>query len=382
MEFTRREVLKGMGAAGVVTAAASSSVGTPVMPTLDINPENPKFSSLDEVFANSIIIDDLSGFSPKSKEADAGFHIVKESGITIVGPTLGDVDPADAYDSTVAELAKTAAEILKYSDRMMWIRTFSDVLAAKQQGRLGVLANVQNSACFERDLKRLDTFYDMGLRQIQLTFNWRNWVGDGCTERTQAGLSWYGLDMVRRMNEVGMIVDVGHTGYQSTLDAIEVSSRPIVFSHTNCKAICDHPRNKTDDQIRALAKKGGVMGLTCFNWFVSDKPNSTLSDLLDHYDHAAKIVGPDYIGIGSDFGVAGWAGRAPDAEWERHKKIYGEREWKTLKGRFPPYIDATNNHQRYHTIAEGLKTRGWNVNDIAKVLGLNFVRVYRQILQP
>ena len=381
MEVTRRDVLAGIGAAGLVAAAGSMAEPSITAP-FDIDPVNPKFSSLDEVFANSLIIDDLAGFTPQTKEPDAGFHIVNESGVTIVGPTLGDVDPNDAYDSTVAALAKTAAQIATYSDRMMWVRKFSDVLAAKQQRKLGVLANVQNSACIDRDLKRLDTFYDMGLRQIQLTFNWRNWVGDGCTERTQAGLSWYGVDMVHRMNELGMIVDVGHTGYQSTLDAIEASSKPIVFSHANCKAICDHPRNKTDDQIRALAKKGGVMGLTCFNWFVSDKPNSTLNDLLDHYDHIAKIVGPDYIGIGSDFGVAGWAGRAPDEEWERHKKLYGEREWKTLKGRFPPYIDETNNQRRYHTIAEGLRGRGWNVNDIAKVLGLNFVRVYQQILQP
>jgi membrane dipeptidase len=263
---------------------------------------------------------------------------------------------------------------------MMLIRSFPDVLSAKQQKKLGVLINVQNSACIERDLKNLDLFHDLGLRQIQLTFNWRNWVGDGCTERTQAGLSYFGVDMVHRMNELGMIVDVGHTGYQSTLDAVEVSNKPIVFSHTNCKALCDHPRNKTDDQIRALAKKGGVMGLTCFNWFVSDRPRSTLDDLLNHFDHVAKLVGPDHVGIGSDFSVAGWAAKAPDAEWEAHKKLYSEKEWKTIKGRFPPYIDEVNNALKYHTIAEGLRKRGWAVNDIAKALGLNFVRVYREVL--
>jgi len=178
------------------------------------------------------------------------------------------------------------------------------------------------------------------------------------------------------------IVDVGHTGYQSTLDAVEVSAKPIVYSHTNCKALCDHPRNKTDDQIKALARKGGVIGLSCFNWFVSDRPRSTLDDLLNHFDHVAKLVGPDYVGIGSDFSVAGWPGREPDAEWESHRKIYGEREWKALKGRFPPYIDEVNNPQRYRTIASGLQKRGWATNDIAKILGLNFMRVYQQVLQP
>ncbi len=374
MLLTRRQAVKALAA----TTSASLASATP----LSVDTPSPKFSSLEEVFAKSIIIDDVSDFSPNPKEPDSGFPAIRESCVTIVGPTLGDVSPDDAFPSTVAELAKAGASIGRYSDRMMWIRSFSDIAAAKRQNKLGVLANVQNSACIGRDLKRLNMFYDLGLRQIQLTFNWRNWVGDGCTERTQAGLSYYGVDLVGRMNELGMIVDVGHTGYQSTLDAVDVSTKPIVFSHTNCKALCNHPRNKTDDQIKALARKGGVIGLTCFNWFVSDKPKSTLDDLLNHYDHVKKLVGPDFIGIGSDFALAGWAGRAPDAEWEQHRRLYGEREWKLLKGRFPPYIDAVNNPRRYRTIAEGLQRRGWNVNDIAKVLGLNFVRVYQQVLKP
>jgi membrane dipeptidase len=373
MKITRRGLLKGAGALGVVTALP------PIGEPQDSIPSS--FSNLDEVFSRSILIDDLSGFNPKPELPDGGFGVVREAGITIIGPTLGDVTPEDAFHSTVAQISKAASEIALYPERMMLVRTSADIARAKQQNKLGLLVNVQNSACLGRDLKNLDLFYDMGLRQIQVTFNWRNWVGDGCTERTQAGLSYFGVDLVTRMNELGMIVDVGHTGYQSTLDAVDVSSKPIVYSHTNCKALCDHPRNKTDEQIKALARKGGVIGLSCFNWFVSDKPRSTLADLLDHFDHVAKLVGPDYIGIGSDFSLAGWAAKEPDAEWEAHKKLYGEREWKTLKGRFPPYIDEVNNPRRYRTIAEGLQKRGWAVDDIAKVLGLNFVRVYKQVLK-
>ena len=374
MDISRRAVLKAIAAASAATASPLAFGRTPG--------DVPRsFSSLDEIFRASIVIDDLAGFDPKPAFPDAGFSVVKEAGTTVVGPTLGDVEPETAFQSTIEELGKTADVISKYPDRMMLVRTFSDIAKAKQENKIGILANVQNSACIGRDLKNLDLFYSLGLRQIQLTFNWRNWVGDGCTERTQAGLSYFGVDMVKRMNELGMIVDVGHTGYQSTLDAVEVSDKPIVFSHTNCKALCDHPRNKTDDQIKALARKGGVIGLTCFNWFVSDRPRSTLDDLLKHYDHVAQLVGTDYIGIGSDFSIAGWPGREPDAEWESHRKIYSEREWKTIKGRFPPYIDEVNNPRRYHTIAEGLQKRGWKLEDIAKVLGLNFMRVYKQVLK-
>lgn len=123
------------------------------------------------------------------------------------------------------------------------------------------------------------------------------------------------------------------------------------------------------------------MGLTCFNWFVSNKPRSTLDDLLDHYDYMMKIVGADYIGIGSDFNVAAWPGKAPDAEWERHMRLYGERDEKALKSRFPPYIDAVNGPQRYHVIADGLRKRGYSTGDLEKILGLNFLRVYKQVLK-
>jgi len=374
VEMTRRTALKGI-------AAASAATMTPEVLSGFSTDNLSSFSSLEEIFKSSIIIDDLSGFDPKPTLPDAGFSVVTEAGITIVGPTLGDVEPESAFHSTIEELGKAIELVSRYPSRMMLIRNFGDIAKAKQENKLGILANVQNSACIARDLKNLDLFYSLGLRQVQLTFNWRNWVGDGCTERTQAGLSYFGVDMVRRMNELGMIVDVGHTGYQSTLDAVEVSEKPIVYSHTNCKALCDHPRNKTDDQIKALAHKGGVIGLSCFNWFVSDKPRSTLNDLLDHFDHVASLVGTDHIGIGSDFSIAGWPGREPDAEWESHRKIYSDREWKTIKGRFPPYIDEVNNPRRYHTIAEGLQKRGWKLEDIAKTLGLNFVRVYKAVLK-
>lgn len=380
MPMTRRQVLKGLAFASLGptlgSSMPSSLIAAKPEPVATLTP-----TEIDDVIARSIVIDDLSGFDPKPSLPDAGFSIIKEAGITMVGPTLGDVVPADAYTTSVSSISKTLNDIATYSDRMMLIRGPNDVEQAKKQNKLGVMINFQNSAAIGQDLKNLDTFYDMGLRQIQLTFNWRNWVGDGCTERTQAGLSYFGVDMVHRMNELGMLVDVSHTGYQSTLDAIEVSNGPIIFSHANCKAVCNHPRNKTDDQIKALAAKGGVMGLTCFNWFVSDKPRSTLDDVLDHYDYLKKLVGVDHIGIGSDFNVAAWAGKVPDAEWDRHMLLYGEREAKVLKSRFPPYIDEVNGPQRYRVIAEGLRKRGYSLGDIEKILGLNFLRVYKQVLK-
>ncbi len=368
MPTTRRDFLKGIAAAGAAMSAAQ-----PV-------PANQE-RTLKEMFEEALVIDDLAGFNPAPEKPDRGFSAIDRSGVTVVSPTIGSVVPEESYESCLTGLARLGSTIAANSDRMLLIRGHGDVERARKEGKLGVLVNFQNSTALGTDMSRLDLFHGLGLRQMQITFNWRNWVGDGCTERTQAGLSYFGVELVERMNELGMIVDVAHTGYQTTLDAIEVSKTPIVFSHTNCKAVCDHPRNKTDEQILALARKGGVMGMTTFNWFVSDKPRSTLDDLLDHFDHAIRLVGADHVGIGSDFGLPGWAGREPDEEWERHASIYGEREWKALKGRFPPYIDEVNDEHRYWTIAQGLEKRGHSIGDIEKILGLNFLRVYREILK-
>ncbi len=374
MHQTRRHFLQSVAAAAS-TVAARPGIGAAA------EQGSSAARSIDDIFARGVVVDDLGGFTPNPKLPNDGWDALAASGLTICTAGVGSVVPHESVDSTVDGLARLSATVARHADRMVQVRTFGDIERARRDKRLAIIPNVQNSTCIGSEIKNLDHFYNLGLRQIQLTFNWRNWVGDGCTERTQAGLSYFGAELVQRMNELGMIVDVAHTGYQSTLDAIDLSRRPIVFSHTNCKALCDHPRNKTDDQIRALARRGGVMGLTCFNWFVSDKPRSTLSDLLDHYDHVIRLVGADHVGIGSDFGIPGWAAREPDEEWEAHKRIYSDWEWKLIKGRFPPYIDETNNEKRYWTIAQGLQKRGHSTAVIEKVLGQNFLRVFKAVLQ-
>jgi membrane dipeptidase len=333
-----------------------------------------------EILANVPVVDQLAGFEPNGEMTEAAFAAARESQVSFVSPTLGSVVPEDSYETSVAELAKQGATVAAHRDRLVLVRTYSDVEEAVGQEKIGILVNFQNSTAIGTDLANLDVFFSLGVRQIQLTFNWRNWVGDGCTERTDGGLTYFGVDLVKRMNELGVIVDVSHSGPQTTYDAIAVSEKPILFSHTNCKAVCDHPRNKTDDQIKALAANGGVMGISSFNWFVSDNPVSTLADLLDHYDHVIELVGPDHVGIGSDFELPGWAATEPDENWEAHKGIYGGREWEELRGRFPPYIPDVNDASRYATIAGGLLSRGHSTETVKKVLGLNMLRVYREVL--
>ncbi len=373
MKQTRRHVLGGIAAGVISTALAPArSAQSPS--------KQMRFKDVNDLFAQAMIIDDMAGFRPDEVNAQKSFEMLENSGVTIVSPTIGSVVAEESYESSITELAELAETVDRYPDRLILIRSYSDIEECQRRSKLGILANFQNTTAVGTDLSKLDLFYDLGVRQIQLTHNWRNWVGDGCTERTQAGLSYFGVDFVRRMNELGIVVDVGHSGYQTTLDAIEVSTKPIVFSHTNCMALCKHPRNKTDKQIRALADKGGVMGISTFNWFVSDKPRSTLDDLLDHFDYAVELVGPDHVGIGSDFGLPGYRGTEGDDKWQNHLRIYSEQEQKTLKVRWPPYIEQVNDEWRYKTIADGLLSRGYKEDVVLKILGLNFKRVFQDAM--
>jgi len=373
---TRRQVLRGMTAAAAAAALAPTRAAGTSEPS-----DADQIENLDALLAESVIVDDLGGFRPDVSTTDKRFIMAKNSGITIASPTIGSVVAEESFQSCLTGLGQLTAAINKYSDRVLLVSNFSDVEKAKRDSKIGILANFQNSTAIGTDLSRLDLFYDLGVRQIQLTHNWRNWVGDGCTERTQAGLTYFGVDVVERMNELGIIVDVGHCGYQTTLDAIEVSSKPIVFSHTNCMALCKHPRNKTDKQIKALTERGGVMGISNFNWFVSDKPRSTLEDLLDHFDYLVELVGSDHVGMGSDFGLPGYLGTEGDEIWQGHLRIYSPREQETLKTRWPPYIEEVNDEWRYKTIAQGLLARGHSADVVRKILGLNFLRVYKEALK-
>ncbi len=372
MKKTRRQVLSGMTAAALVAALPQTRARS--------GAESVDEKQLKQLLADSIIIDDLCEFKPGVNTTDKDFGIGKNSGITIAVPTIGSVVAEESHQSSLKGLAQLNAGVNKHSDSVSLISKFSDIEKAKTNSRIGILPAFQNSTAIGTDLNRLDMFYGLGVRQIQLTHNLRNWVGDGCTERTQAGLTHFGVNLVRKMNELGVIVDAGHCGVQTTFDAIEISSKAIVFSHTNCMALCKHPRNKTDDQIKALAAKGGVMGISNFNWFVSDNPKSTLDDLLDHYEYVINLVGPDHVGIGSDFELTGYPGIDGDRMWIDHLRIYSEQERRTLKVRWPPFIKAVDNEWRYKTIARGLLSRGHSAEVVKKILGLNFQRVFKQAL--
>jgi membrane dipeptidase len=310
--------------------------------------------------------------NPESFTA-AEFQKYKDSGINVFHIAVG-TGGANAHDSTMRFVSGWNSFLAGQDQLFMRIDSPADLDRVKTSGKVGVLIGVQNSEHF-RNVEDVELFHGLGQRVSQLTYNARNRIGDGSTERTNGGLSDFGVAIVERMNTVGMAVDVSHSGDQTTLDACAVSKKPVLFTHSNARALNPgHPRCKTDEAIRAMAKSGGVMGITGVRMFVRNSEPTTIEHFLDHYDHVAKLIGPQHLGIGSDIDLDGYDDM-PAEENRRlragYKGSYGFRDKIDVEG--------VDHPKRVYDLTEGLIRRKYSDADIRGVLGGNFRRVLTEI---
>jgi len=302
----------------------------------------------------------------------------RQGGVTVAAPTVAADDDSK---SALAKIGRWFRIIRERSDDLMHVKSTDDFLRAKSRKKLGILFHFQNTLPLERNLDLVGVYHALGVRVIQLTYNVKNFVGDGCDERTDSGLSDFGVSLIREMNRVGIAVDLSHTGVRTTLDAMQVSEAPVVFSHGNARSVCDNPRNLTDEQIKALAASRGVIGLNGFPAFVSKSARPTLDDMLKHLDYIADLVGIDHVGIGMDF-FAGQAGIASQQGAEQmYRSALARGAWK--KSAYPPppyhYPEGMEDPRSFANLTETLLRRGYSVEQTRKVLGANFMRVYSEI---
>jgi membrane dipeptidase len=264
--------------------------------------------------------------------------------------------------------------IAHHADSFMRVDTPEHLARVKSTDKLGIILGAQDSAHF-RSLDDVNEFYSFGQRVSQLTYNARNLLGNGCTERRDDGLSDFGVSVVERMNQLGMAVDVSHCGERTTLDALEVSRHPVLVTHSNCRALVpEQPRCKTDEAIKKMAGKGGVMGITGMRIFVRDTEPTTMEHMLDHYDHVARLVGVEHVGIGSDTDLDGYDTLPPEFQTKLRAAFKS-----SIAFRERTDIDGANHHMRTFDLAEGLLRRGYGDGDIELILGGNFQRVLRAI---
>lgn len=287
---------------------------------------------------------------------------------------------ADAFPDTLQEIEAYEAHIDAHPDRLMRIRTLADVDEAVRSGRLGLVYYPQNATPLERDPERIDLLWERGVRLLQLTYNHRNLLGDGSSEWTNAGLSEYGLEVVARMNAVGMVVDVSHSGEATTLDAIRHSTAPVAITHAGCKGVFDHPRNKTDEALRAMAHGGGVLGIVQLNPYLGPRERNTLEDYLNHIDHAVGVCGIDHVAIGSDREHR----PIPDTAEERQKlvdelaRLYPDPA-AAPPVRWPFFLTELNHPRRMETIRDGLRGRGYSSGEVDKILWGNWYRLFGEV---
>lgn len=327
-----------------------------------------------QVYRDALVIDALvttRGWS------DESWQIAKQAGYSALGTSLS----TGSIEASLMDLEAWNQRIEGNPDKYVRADSAADFERAKATGKLAVLLGFQNTTMIGDSIQNLDNLFQAGTRWIQLTYNARNLIGDGCTERTNAGLSDFGIEVVERMNELGVIVDLSHCGQQTTLDAILFSDPGPCFTHTMCEALYpSHPRSKTDEEIRAMAEKGGVMGVVALGYLVGPDPGgeTTIETYVDHIDHVVQIAGIDHVGVASDFVMEGISGSATRENWYEPRLVSFKPSYQV---RWPPWIPELDSPDRYKSVAEILDRRGYSSGDIEKVLGLNWLRYYRQVLK-
>lgn len=268
---------------------------------------------------------------------------------------------------------------LRGDARLVLARSVADIETAKASGKGAVILHAQGGDLLENEVDLVDAFKALGVGILQLTYNEKNRIGDGAGERTDAGLSHFGLKVVARCNEVGMVVDCSHTGARTTLDAMEVSTKPVVFSHANPKAVFDTARNITDAQIKAVAATGGLTGIVGFPVFVSADPQPSLDQMIDHMVYVADLVGIAHIGIGIDY-FLGQSGVADDdAAIRDYEGRVAEGRWRRADYPAPPYRypEGIEMPDKLANLTVRMAERGFSEDEIRAVLGGNWMRVLR-----
>lgn len=306
---------------------------------------------------------------------------IRDSGMNAVTVTLGNpaLHGPEAFEDALTEFAAYERHIDQHRDYLLKATSTADIDQARKQNRIALFYLFQNTTPISDNLTKLEFFYNLGVRSLQLTYNTRNLVGDGCMERTNAGLSEFGLKLIDRMNALGLLIDLSHGGEQTIADAAHFSQKPIVISHSGCKAVYNHPRNVSDENLKRLANAGGVIGIYQINPYLGAKERNNLDDYLRHIDHAVNVAGVEHVGIGSDREHQ----VIPDTEKEKRKleeELARLRPKANTKVHWPFFLSELNHPRRMETIWDGLKKRGHAASRIEKILGGNFYRVYKEVI--
>ena len=338
-------------------------------------------------YDRAIVIDGLGGLRDPfgeqdvSRMSDRGWAETKATGVTMVRDTVfpvGNVaDPWGDYQKAIERFRQYFAA---NPDRLLQVRSAADVLKAKREGKFAVLVGTQDSVMVGPELDRLAQLKKDGVLSIQLTYNNRNLAGDGALEPDNAGLSKLGRATIERIEAERLLLDLSHGGAKTMAEAAAQAKRPLVISHTGARALFDHVRNTGDSTIKAVADKGGVVGVYFMPFLAADM-NPSGEQLIAHLEHVANIAGEDHVGLGTDNGVLPLpldesTKKAMD-DWTRERIKLGIAAPGEAVGVYT-VVESYNSIDRYRRLAADLTRRGWSQPRLEKLFGGNFLRVYRE----
>tara|TARA_B100000809_G_scaffold173958_1_gene171209 strand:- start:91 stop:1233 length:1143 start_codon:yes stop_codon:yes gene_type:complete len=377
MKVPRRDFLRYAAAAGV-----SPSLIESLWPARRSNASSVPHTIRWPAYDEAMVIDFLGSpgyFNyPENPPLDQTMvENARTSGITAMNVTVSSGDTA----STLRRMSPWFANVERWPDVFRMVRSVEQLHDAKESGRVGIILGFQDTTPYEGDLSRVQIFHDLGVRVVQLTYNVRNLVGDGCLEPGNAGLSAYGHQVVERLNELGSIVDLSHCGKRTTAEGIRASTAPVGITHTGCTAVAPHPRSKDDEELRSAADGGGVIGVYLMP-FLSPGRVPTDDDVVAHIEHALNVCGEDHVGIGSDLSITPIDGS--DEYWSKHREFVARRiEAGIAAPAEDPDVLFTvpdlNSHRRMELIADALASRGHDDRVIEKVIGGNWLRLCGEV---
>jgi membrane dipeptidase len=361
------------GCGGETPSARAAARATPVSPA-------PRW------YDDAIVIDGCGGIGRDDPDRKPGTTYnaldladATQSGVTAFNVTVDDVtNDEHAYEHTKSTIADTCKDIAINSQYLAIIRSLADLRAAKQAKKVGFILGFQGATALGPDLQHLDGLYLLGVRIMQLTYNIRNLLGDGCLEPSNAGLSNVGRTAVEKMNAAGILIDLSHCGQRTTAEAIELSKKPVAITHTGCAALADRPRNKRDEEMRKCAEKGGIVGIYCMPFLrLSGQPTS--DDVVQHIEHALDICGEDHVSVGTDGTISPIA--ITPAFIAEHRKFVEERRKQGISAPGESvdvynFCADLNTPRRFETLGDKLLARKHSETRVKKILGGNFARVF------
>jgi membrane dipeptidase len=321
-----------------------------------------------DLHADAVIIDGLN-VSNWSREVFEGIH---HGGITACNATVAIIEN---FRQTISNLSQWEHYFTDWSDIICRISSVEDISRVKKEKKTGIILGFQNSSPIEDDLDLLAIFHRLGIRIIQLTYMESNFAGCGCLERVDGGLTDYGIEMIETMNAVGILVDLSHVGYRTSLDAIQFSKKPVALTHANPYALVAHPRNKPDDLLKAVADTGGVIGVTiCPAFIAASRSDATILDLVRHIDYLVNLVGIESVGIGTDFienQPREWSYRVLAGRSKKGPKNF--KDYPEVS-----YPQGIRSAREFPNITNALLENGYPEEHVRKIMGENFLRVFTE----